>query len=42
MHCRGYADLLESFLQKFALRDLDGVLSPGTGIVEFYIGRLNA
>lgn len=35
VHGSGDAGLFELFLQGFAVGDLDGVLSPGAGVVGF-------
>ncbi len=41
MHGGGDAGLFQLFLQGFAVRDLDGVLGPGAGVVGFNIGCLD-
>ena len=38
MHGGGSAGLFQSFLQDFAVGDLNGVLSPGAGVVGFDLG----
>lgn len=38
MHGCGNAGLFEFFLQGFAVRNLNGVLGPGAGVLGFQIG----
>ncbi len=38
MHGGGDAGLFELLLQGFAVRDLDGELGPGAGVVGFDVG----
>ena len=41
MYGGGNACFSKSFLQGFAVRDLDGVLGPGAGVVGFDVGGLD-